>query len=289
MSRFVKSHALGNDYIVVDSADLEFPLTAETVRRLCDRHFGVGSDGVLVRVPSRQADFGLRIYNPDGSEAEKSGNGLRIFAKYLYEHGHARVPRFTVETLGGVVRCDLQVRDGRVVEVTVDMGEATFSSSRIPAAGPPREVVDEAVEVQGEVLRVTAVNVGNPHCVVFTEDLGQVDLLRLGPALECHPLFPQRTNVQFAQVLAPDRVRIRIWERGAGHTLASGSSACAVAAACVRRGLTGRSLRVEMEGGTLRVSVEEGYRLRMTGPASEVYTGQLLPEFVELLRSAGSP
>jgi diaminopimelate epimerase len=289
VSRFVKSHALGNDYIVVDSADLEFPLTAETVRRLCDRHFGVGSDGVLVRVPSRQADFGLRIYNPDGSEAEKSGNGLRIFAKYLYEHGHARVPRFTVETLGGVVRCDLQVRDGRVVEVTVDMGEATFSSSRIPAAGPPREVVDEAVEVQGEVLRVTAVNVGNPHCVVFTEDLGQVDLLRLGPALECHPLFPQRTNVQFAQVLAPDRVRIRIWERGAGHTLASGSSACAVAAACVRRGLTGRSLRVEMEGGTLRVSVEEGYRLRMTGPASEVYTGQLLPEFVELLRSAGSP
>jgi len=280
VSRFVKSHALGNDYIVVDSADLEFPLTAETVRRLCDRHF---------RVPSRQADFGLRIYNPDGSEAEKSGNGLRIFAKYLYEHGHARVPRFTVETLGGVVRCDLQVRDGRVVEVTVDMGEATFSSSRIPAAGPPREVVDEAVEVQGEVLRVTAVNVGNPHCVVFTEDLGQVDLLRLGPALECHPLFPQRTNVQFAEVLAPDRVRIRIWERGAGHTLASGSSACAVAAACVRRGLTGRSLRVEMEGGTLRVSVEEGYRLRMTGPASEVYTGQLLPEFVELLRSAGSP
>jgi len=289
VSRFVKSHALGNDYIVVDSADLEFPLTAEAVRRLCDRHFGVGSDGVLVRVPSHRADFGLRIYNPDGSEAEKSGNGLRIFAKYLYEHGHARVPRFTVETLGGVVRCDLELRDGRVVEVTVDMGEATFSSSRIPAAGPPREVVDEAVEVQGVVLRVTAVNVGNPHCVVFTEDLGQVDLLRLGPALECHPLFPQRTNVQFAQVLAPDRVRIRIWERGAGHTLASGSSACAVAAACVRRGLTGRSLRVEMEGGTLRVSVEEGYRLRMTGPASEVYTGQLRPEFVELLRSAGSP
>ncbi len=289
MSRFVKSHALGNDYIVVDSADLDFPLTAEAVRRLCDRHFGVGSDGVLVRVPSQRADFGLRIYNPDGSEAEKSGNGLRIFAKYLYEHGHARAPRFTVETLGGVVRCDLELRDGRVVEVTVDMGEATFSSSRIPAAGPPREVVDEAVEVQGGVLRVTAVNVGNPHCVVFTQDLGQVDLLRLGPALECHPLFPQRTNVQFAQVLAPDRVRIRIWERGAGHTLASGSSACAVAAACVRRGLTGRRLRVEMEGGTLRVSVEEGYRLRMTGPASEVYTGQLLPEFVELLRSAGSP
>ncbi len=289
MNRFVKSHALGNDYIVVDSGELDFPLTADAVRRLCDRHFGVGSDGVLVRVPSHQADFGLRIYNPDGSEAEKSGNGLRIFAKYLYEHGHVRAPRFTVETLGGVVHCDLEVRDGRVVEVTVDMGEATFDSPRIPAAGPPREVVDEPVEVQGVGLRVTAVNVGNPHCVVFTEDLAQVDLLRLGPALECHPLFPQRANVQFAQVLAPDRVRVRIWERGAGHTLASGSSACAVAAACVRRGLTGRSLRVEMDGGTLRVSVEEGYRLRMTGPASEVYAGQLLPEFVELLRSLISP
>jgi diaminopimelate epimerase len=289
VNRFVKSHALGNDYIVLDSAELDFPLTAQAVRRLCDRHFGVGSDGVLVRVPSRQADFGLRIYNPDGSEAEKSGNGLRIFAKYLYEHGHAHAPRFTVETPGGVVHCDLEVRHGRVVEVTVDMGEATFSSSRIPAAGPPREVVDEAVEVQGVSLRVTAVNVGNPHCVVFTEDLRQVDLLRLGPALECHPLFPQRANVQFAQVLAPDRVRIRIWERGAGQTLASGSSACAVAAACVRRGLTGRALRVEMDGGTLRVSVEEGYRLRVTGPASEVYTGQLLPEFVELLQPLSSP
>ncbi len=283
MNRFVKSHALGNDYIVVDPADLDFPLTPEVVRRLCDRHFGVGSDGVLARARSARADFGVRIYNPDGSEAEKSGNGLRIFAKYLYEHGYTRSRTFTVETVGGVVRCDLEVRDGRVVEVTVDMGEATFRSDRIPVAGPPREVVDEPVEVDGVGLAVTAVNVGNPHCVVFTEDLGRVDLPRLGPALERHSLFPQRTNVQFAQVLGPDRVRIRIWERGAGHTLASGSSACAVAAACVRRGVTGRSLWVEMEGGVLRVSVDGQYRLRMTGPASEVYAGQLALEFVERL------
>jgi diaminopimelate epimerase len=288
MTRFVKSHALGNDYVVVEQELLDFPLTPEAVRRLCDRHFGVGSDGLLVRVPSERAEFGLRIYNPDGSEAEKSGNGLRIFAKYLYDHGHARREQFTVETPGGVVRCDVVVRQGRVVEVTVDMGEATFTSTRIPMTGPEREVVDEPLEVAGTVLRVTAVNVGNPHCVVFTPDLGAVDFHRLGPALERHPAFPQRTNVQFVQVLGSDRVRIRIWERGAGETLASGSSACAVAAACVRRGLTGRQLEVEMDGGVLRVTVEDGFRLRMSGPASEVYAGQLAPEFVQQLQAAGS-
>lgn len=287
MSRFVKLHALGNDYIVLEAQELDFPLTPEAVRRLCDRHFGVGSDGVLVRVSSERADFGLRIYNPDGSEAEKSGNGLRIFAKYLYEHGLARVPEFTVETTGGVVRCDVEVRGGRVAQVTVDMGEATFSSPRIPVRGAEREVVDEPLEVEGRTVRITAVNVGNPHCVVFTPDLSSVDFYRLGPALERHPAFPQRTNVQFAQVLGPDRVRIRIWERGAGETLASGSSACAVAAACVRRGLTGRQLHVEMDGGVLWVSVDEGFRLRMAGPASEVYAGALAPEFVDLLRTAG--
>lgn len=287
MTGFVKSHALGNDYVVLEQEALDFPLTPEAVRRLCDRHFGVGSDGLLVRVPSERADFGLRIYNPDGSEAEKSGNGLRIFAKYLYDHGHARTPHFTVETPGGVVRCDVAVHEGQVVEVTVDMGEATFTSTRIPVVGPAREVVDEPLEVEGTTLRVTAVNVGNPHCVVFTHDLAAVDFYRLGPALERHPVFPQRTNVQFARVLAPDRVRIRIWERGAGETLASGSSACAVAAACVRRGLTGRDLQVEMDGGALRVTVEEGFRLRMSGPASEVYTGQLAPEFVRQLQAAG--
>ncbi len=287
MSRFVKSHALGNDYIVLEAQELDFPLTPEAVRRLCDRHFGVGSDGVLVRVSSERADFGLRIYNPDGTEAEKSGNGLRIFAKYLYDRGLARVPTFTVETPGGVVRCDVEVQGGRVAQVTVDMGEATFSSPRIPVRGPAREVVDEPLEVEGTTVRITAVNVGNPHCVVFTPDLGSVDFHRLGPALERHPAFPQRTNVQFAQVLGPDRVRIRIWERGAGETLASGSSACAVAAACVRRGLTGRQLQVEMDGGVLRVSVDEGFQLRMAGPASQVYAGELAPEFVDLLRSAG--
>lgn len=284
MNRFTKSHALGNDYIVLDPASLSFPLTPEAVRRICDRHTGIGSDGILAHVPSTRADFGLRIYNPDGSEAQKSGNGLRIFAKYLYEHGHTRAERFTVETAGGIATCALEVQDGRVVQVTVEMGEASFRSDRIPAQGPVREMVDEPIEVAGKTLRVTAVNVGNPHCVVFTDDLEGVDVHRLGSLLERHVLFPERTNVQFAQVLGRDRVRIRIWERGVGETLASGSSACAVAAACVRRGLTDRDLSVEMPGGVLRVQVEEGFRLRMAGPASEVYTGVLSQEFVEGLR-----
>lgn len=284
MNRFTKSHALGNDYIVLDPASLSFPLTPEAIRRICDRHTGIGSDGILTHVPSTRADFGLRIYNPDGSEAQKSGNGLRIFAKYLYEHGYTRAERFTVETPGGIATCALEVRDGRVVQVTVEMGEASFRSDRIPARGPVREMVDEPLEVEGKPLRVTAVTVGNPHCVVFTGDLEAVEVHRLGPLLEHHPVFPQRANVQFVQVLGRDRVRIRIWERGAGETLASGSSACAVAAACVRRGLTDTDLRVEMPGGVLRVHVDEGFRLRLSGPAEEVYTGVLSQEFVEGLR-----
>lgn len=284
MSRFTKSHALGNDYVVLDAAELSFELTPEAIRRICDRHTGIGSDGILLRVPSTRADFGLRIFNPDGSEAEKSGNGLRIFAKFLYEHGHARGTRFTVETPGGVVTCDLDLEDGAVRSITVDMGEATFRSDRIPALGPVREMVDEPLEVGGTLLRITAVNVGNPHCVVFTDDPDAVDLREVGPLVERHPLFPQRTNVQFARVLGSDRVRIRIWERGAGETMASGSSACAVAAACVRRGLTDRDLVVEMPGGVLRVRVDDGFRLRLTGPASEVYTGVLAAEFIRALR-----
>ncbi|MDR5709728.1 MAG: diaminopimelate epimerase [Armatimonadota bacterium] len=283
MNRFIKAHALGNDYLVVDPASLSFALTPEAIRRICDRHLGVGSDGILAHVPSDRADFGLRIYNPDGSEAEKSGNGLRIFAKYLYEHGFARSPHFTVETPGGIVACTLEVVGGRVERVTVEMGEASFWSPRIPMAGPPREVVDEPVEVEGEVVRITALTVGNPHCVVFVEDIIKVDFPRLGPALERHPAFPQRTNVQFAQVVGRGAVRIRIWERGAGETLASGSSACAVAAACVRRGFTEREVTVEMPGGALQIHVGEGFSLRMTGPATEVCRGEFSPEFVETL------
>ncbi len=276
----VKSHALGNDYLVLDPAALTFELTPRAIQRICDRHTGVGSDGILALAPSARADFGLLIYNPDGSEAEKSGNGLRIFAKFLYDHGYTDRAAFTVDTPGGIAGMTLHLVDGRIDQMTVDVGRATFQSTAIPATGPAREVVDEIIEVGGQQLEITAVSVGNPHCVVFVPDLALVDLHRLGPLVETHPLFPRRTNVQFAQVAARDSVRILIWERGVGETMASGTSAGAVAAAAVREGATDRAMTVSAPGGDLRVTVGEDWSISVTGPASEVFAGVLSADLV---------
>ncbi len=282
----VKSHALGNDYLVVDPSALTFALTPEAVRRICHRHLGAGSDGILALVPSSRADFGLRIFNPDGSEAEKSGNGLRIFAKFLYDHGYTKQPAFSIDTPGGIAHVQLHLAGGRIDQMTLDVGKATFHSRDIPVAGAPREVVDEDLDAGGTRLKITAVSVGNPHCVVFVPDLRGVDLYRLGPLLETHPAFPKRTNVQFAQVVARDHLQILIWERGAGETMASGTSASAVAAASVRRGLTDRTVTISAPGGDLRITVGEDWSIRMTGPASEVYAGTLSADLVAAL---GSP
>ncbi len=285
----VKSHALGNDYLIVDPAALSFKLTRQTIVRLCDRHLGVGSDGILALAPSTRADFGLRIYNPDGSEAEKSGNGLRIFAKFLHDHGYAGQATFTVDTPGGVAGIQLHLVGGGVDQMTVDVGRATFTSTEIPMAGSPREVVNEIIEAGDQRLEITAVSVGNPHCVVFVPDLSLVHLHQLGPLLETHPLFPNRTNVQFAQVVERDRVKILIWERGAGETMASGTSASAVAAAAVREGLTDRTMTISAPGGDLHITVGEDWSIRMTGPASEVYAGTLSEDLVLILTAlAGS-
>jgi len=261
---------------VVESSPERLPPVL--VRRICDRHVGVGSDGILLETPAA-AGVGLRILNPDGSEAEKSGNGLRIFARYLFDAGRVGGEQFAVETRGGVVQC--QVRDaGRTV--FVEMGRASFDSARIPVAGPRREVLDEPITAGGERLRFTAVTVGNPHCVVQVAETSAELARRLGPRLEVHPSFPNRTNVQFVQVLAPDRIRIEIWERGAGYTLASGSSGCAAAAASVRLGrCAAGDVTVEMPGGTLGIGVAGDYALTMVGPARKVADGALAPELLE--------
>lgn len=274
-NEYVRSHALGNDYLVVDPRTLSVRLTPERIREICDRHRGVGSDGILTLERSRKADAGLRIFNPDGSEAEKSGNGARIFAKCLWDHAYVRRRSFAIETKGGIVGVTLDVRGRTVRSVTAEMGRATFRSRKIPAAGPDREIVGEPIEAAGARLRITAVSVGNPHCVVFVDDPAAVDLARLGPALEHHPMFPNRTNVQFVHVDSPRRVTIRIWERGAGETMASGTSASAVAAACVRHGVAERDLAVHSPGGVLRVEVGPDYALRLTGPVEEVSRGTL--------------
>lgn len=275
MNHFVKSHGLGNDYFVMDQSQISFELTPEVIQLLCHRNYGIGSDGILLLVPSDKADFGLRILNPDGSEAEKSGNGLRIFAKYLFEHGHTEKQVFTIDTLGGVVTAELETSEGIVPFVTVEMGEATFQSNLIPVTGEEREVVDEEINVGGEPLKITAVSVGNPHCVVFVDELDEGYIRILGPLLETHELFPNRINVQFAKPLSRKKVQILIWERGAGYTLASGSSSCAVASACVKNGLTDGNVTVSMPGGELDINIRDDWSIKMRGAVEEVAEGTL--------------
>ena len=283
LNEFVKSHGLGNDYVVLDQAQLSIPLTPEAVRTICDYHFGVGSDGILLVVPGTEADFGVRIFNPDGSEAEKSGNGIRILAKFLFDHGYAPRPELTISTPGGLVRARLDLDGDRVRMITADMGRATFVSTEIPVAGPRREVVRETLAVDDQRLTVTCVSVGNPHCVIFTDTLDVDEVKRLGPKIERHPSFPNRINVQFAKLLGRDRVSILIWERGAGYTLASGTSSCAVAAVCVKNGLTERTVTIESPGGALAVSVADTWELTLTGPVSEICRGRLSEDLLRAL------
>jgi len=242
----------------------------------------VGSDGILLLVPTTRADFGLRILNPDGSEAEKSGNGLRIFAKYLWDQGYATKERFTVDTRGGLVECLCHVRDGRMGFVTVEMGKATFHAPEVPMRGPDADAVGVPLSLpDGTKLTVTAVSVGNPHCVVFTDTLDEPTVKRLGPMIENHAAFPNRINVQFARRLAPDAIEIMIWERGAGWTLASGSSSCGAASAAVRNGHCQHGhVKVSMPGGQLGVDVRPDWSLRLQGAVELVCHGTLTEEFV---------
>jgi diaminopimelate epimerase len=266
-----KSHGLGNDYLVADPAELPFDVTPERVRLLCDRHVGVGSDGLLVR----DGELGLRIFNPDGSEAEKSGNGLRIFAKWLYDTGRVRSETFSIHTLGGDAAVEIEAAAGRARQVTVNMGQPRF-----------REDLSE-IEVAGQRLKVVALSIGNPHCVILRDQLDVTELRQLGPLVEHHPAFPERTNVQLARATARDRVELLIWERGAGETQASGSSACAVVAACFRRGLVDANVNVtaSMPGGDLRIRVAADGGLWMRGPVDEIAQITLSPELIARLQA----
>jgi diaminopimelate epimerase len=288
MIPFAKGHGLGNDYLVMEEADLSGPLSEPAIVRICDRNRGVGSDGILLLVPSTRADFGLRIFNPDGSEAEKSGNGLRIFAKYLWDHGRAKKPVFTVDTKGGVVECQCHVAGGRMNEVTVEMGRATFRAGDIPVTGVGGEAVGFDLPLPGGAVKATAVSVGNPHCVVFVDRLDEAHCRSVGPQIERHQAFPARTNVQFARPRSRSEIEIMIWERGAGWTLASGSSSCAAASAAVRNGHCDHgTVTVHMPGGQLAIDVREDWSLRLQGPVEEVCTGTLTSEFAETWVTGG--
>ncbi len=285
---FFRGHGLGNDYLVVDPRDLTFKLIPKRITSICDRNWGVGSDGILALVSSKRADFGLRIFNPDGSEAEKSGNGLRIFARYLHATGKTKKTRFTVETKGGMVSIELHLdRHGDASAATVEMGIATFSPEALPCSLNVPELVQQSIEAAGRSLTFTGVSVGNPHCVVFKPvgaSWSREELLSLGPVLENHNLFPKRTNVQLAVPTGPKEIFILIWERGAGETQASGSSSCAAASAAVRLGLVKSPVTVKMPGGKLNIDVAPDFTLTMKGPVAEVARGTFSPSFIRGLK-----
>jgi diaminopimelate epimerase len=285
---FFRGHGLGNDYVVMDPKELSFKLTPRNIQLICDRNWGLGSDGILALVPTKKADFGLRIFNPDGSEAEKSGNGLRIFARYLHATAKTKKTHFTVDTKGGLVTIDLRLnRHGDASSVTVEMGRAIFKPSALPCTLPVEELTQQPIQAAGRLLTFTGVSVGNPHCVVFKpagESWSREDLLALGPVLENHALFPKRTNVQLAVPTGPKEIYILIWERGAGETQASGSSSCAAASAAVRLGLVKSPVTVKMPGGTLSIKVASDFSLTMKGPVEEVARGTLSPSFVRNLK-----
>jgi len=285
---FFKGHGLGNDYIAVDPNELEFKLTPGNVRKICDRNWGIGSDGILAIGKSKGADFGLRIYNPDGSEAEKSGNGLRIFARYLHATRKVRKSSFSVDTKGGRVHIKLHVNnDGIADSATVEMGRATFKPQSLPCTMKADELIEKTIKIGRKKFRFTGVSVGNPHCVLLKEKgekWTREELIDLGPQIENHSIFPRRINVQLVVPVGPRSIYILIWERGAGETQASGSSSCAAASAAIRLGLVKGPVTVKSPGGTLHIDVGSNYDLTMKGPVQEVARGVLSRSFLSTLR-----
>jgi len=276
--RFTKMQGLGNDYLLLDGVR-EAPPAGELgalARALCDRHFGVGADGVILALPSRVADFRMRILNADGSEAEMCGNGVRLLAKYLYERSYTRQRDLEIETGAGLIRLRVRVRGGQVTAVRVDMGEPRLARAEIPMRGAeaPR-VVGERLRVGGRRLEITALSMGNPHCVIFVPDVQRAPVGELGPQIERHDLFPRRTNVEFVQVMGEGELAMRVWERGAGETLACGTGASAALVAAHLNGLASRRAVVHLPGGDLEVhwNPEDGH-VFIEGPAVEVFVGE---------------
>ena len=276
---FTKWQGCGNDFVLMDARETFPNDPAGLSQRICDRHYGVGADGLIFVLPSSRADLCMRIFNADGSEAEMCGNGIRCFARLAYETGMTTKEKFTVETGAGILLPRIVLENGCVTGVEVDMGTPTLAAEKIPVAGFGSErVVDQEIEVLGGTYKVTCVSMGNPHCVVFVDDAEAVDMERLGPAFERHAWFPKRTNVEFVQAMSDGSLRMRVWERGAAVTLACGTGACAslVAASLtgrLKQTSTKRSAVVQLDGGRLFIDWAEDDHIYMTGPAESVFTG----------------
>jgi diaminopimelate epimerase len=283
---FVKSHGLGNEYIVLNKDEISFDLSTKAVTTICNVNFGIGSDGILLKVKSSKADLGLRIFNPDGSEAEKSGNGLRIFCKYVFDYGYVKKESFSVETKGGIVHATIiKTINGKANIIKVDMGTANFEARSIPTLFELNEVQNETILVGNKKYDINCVSMGNPHCVIIKDSLDIDEIKTYGPMIEYYRQFPNRINVQFAKIIDRKLVEILIWERGAGFTLASGSSSCAVASVLRKKGLIDREVVIKMLGGQLVIDIDDKFNIQMTGEVKQICEGilsdELIAEFTE--------
>lgn len=274
--KFTKMHGCGNDYVYVNCFEETVEDPEQVARFVSDRHFGIGSDGLILICPSEVADFRMRMFNADGSEGEMCGNGIRCVAKYVYDYGLTDKTCIRVQTGGGIKELELTVKDGRVALVKVNMGAPILEPSRIPIDLEGDRVVDRPIEVDGKTVSITGVSMGNPHAVVFVEDTKSLDLEKIGPSYEHHPLFPARINTEFVQVLNRHEINMRVWERGSGETLACGTGTCASVVACVLNGLTEPEVDVHLLGGDLHIFYDQKEdTVWMTGPATVVFDGEI--------------
>ncbi len=278
--KFTKMHGLGNCYIYVNC--FEYSLVEESLpgiaEFIADVNFGIGADGMILICPSKVADFKMRIFNVDGSEGKNCGNGLRCVAKYVYERGLTKKTNFQIETLGGIVNADLDVHGLRVELVTIDMGEPLFLKKDLPMVGDPlSQTIREKIEVDGRIIEITALSVGNPHMIIYVDDIEEAPVEQLGPKLERHPLFPERVNVAFNQIISRDEMYFRVWERGSGITQACGTAACASVVAGVVNGLLDQDIpiTVHLLGGDLEITYNRNGKIYMTGPAAVVADGEI--------------
>lgn len=279
--KFTKMHGCGNDYVYVNGFTEKVADKPKAVVTLSDRHFGIGSDGVIFINPSQQADFEMEMYNADGTRAEMCGNGIRCVGKYVYDHGMTDKTSITVESFGKVKYLDLTVENGKVVKVKVNMGKPELTANDVPVVSEHEQVIDEEIIVKGKTYRMTCVSMGNPHAVVFMDDVEHLAIEEIGPYFENHERFPNRTNTEFVQVIDDSHVKMRVWERGTGETLACGTGCCATAVACVLNRLTGAHVTVQVLGGEIEIYWDQKENLvYMTGPAVTVFEGETEEAYV---------
>lgn len=281
MIKFTKMHGLGNDYVYIDAINQKIENESSLAKFVSNRHFGIGSDGLILICKSDSADFKMRMFNSDGSEAEMCGNGIRCVGKFVYDKGLTDKTIVKIETLAGIKTLVLNTKDGKVETARVDMGEPILEAEKIPVISKEQPVKNLELEAENKKFKFTCVSMGNPHAITIVENTKEFDVEKYGKILEVDKAFPKKANIEFAQIIDKENIKMRVWERGAGETLACGTGACATAVACNLNGLTGRKVNIELLGGTLNIEWNEtDNHVYMTGPAVTVFDGELYEEAI---------